>query len=80
MSRGLIILIIVIGVLLVLGYVVAVLLRKRNEALLATLEERKEELYNLPVNDEVEVVKNMHLIGQSQVAFRGPIPQFFCRY
>lgn len=70
MSRGLIILIIVIGVLLVLGYVVAVLLRKRNEALLAALEERKEELYNLPVNDEVEAVKNMHLIGQSQVAFR----------
>ena len=70
MSRGLIILIIVIGVLLVLGYVVAVLLRKRNEALLAALEERKEELYNPPVNDEVEAVKNMHLIGQSQVAFR----------
>ena len=70
MSRGLIILIIVIGVLLVLGYVVAVLLRKRNEAVLAALEERKEELYNLPVNDEVEAVKNMHLIGQSQVAFR----------
>lgn len=70
MSRGLIILIIVIGVLLVLGYVVAALLRKRNEALLASLEERKEELYNLPVNDEVEAVKNMHLIGQSQVAFR----------
>ena len=70
MSRGLIILIIVIGVLLVLGYVVAVLLRKRNEALLVALEERKEELYNLPVNDEVEAVKNMHLIGQSQVAFR----------
>ena len=70
MSSGLIILIIVIGVLLVLGYVVAVLLRKRNEALLASLEERKEELYNLPVNDEVEAVKNMHLIGQSQVAFR----------
>lgn len=70
MSRGLIILIIVIGVLLILGYVVAVLLRKRNEALLAALEERKEELYNLPVNDEVEAVKNMHLIGQSQVAFR----------
>lgn len=70
MSSGLIILIIVIGVLLVLGYVVAVLLRKRNEALLASLEERKEQLYNLPVNDEVEEVKNMHLIGQSQVAFR----------
>ena len=45
-------------------------MRKRNEALLAALEERKEKLYNLPVNDEVEAVKNMHLIGQSQVAFR----------
>ncbi len=31
---------------------------------------KKEELYNLPVNDEVEAVKNMHLIGQSQVTFR----------
>ena len=70
MSSGLIILIIVIGVVLVVGYFVAVLLRKRNEALLAALEERKEQLYNLPVNDEVEAVKNMHLIGQSQVAFR----------
>ncbi|MBZ4264705.1 hypothetical protein LAJ59_12935, partial [Streptococcus pneumoniae] len=45
-------------------------LRKRNEGRLEALEERKEELYNLPVNDEVEAVKNMHLIGQSQVAFR----------
>lgn len=70
MSNGLIILIIVIAVLLIVAYIAAVLLRKRNDALLAKLEERKEELYNLPVNDEVEAVKNMHLIGQSQVAFR----------
>ena len=70
MSSGLIILIIIVGLILIVGYVVAVILRKRNEALLAALEERKEKLYNLPVNDEVEAVKNMHLIGQSQVAFR----------
>lgn len=70
MSSGLIILIIIIALILIVGYVVAVILRKRNEALLAALEERKEKLYNLPVNDEVEAVKNMHLIGQSQVAFR----------
>ena len=70
MSNGLIILIIVIAVLLIVAYIAAVLLRKRNDALLAKLEEHKEELYNLPVNDEVEAVKNMHLIGQSQVAFR----------
>lgn len=70
MSSGLIILIIVVALILIVGYVVAVILRKRNEALLAALEERKEKLYNLPVNDEVEAVKNMHLIGQSQIAFR----------
>lgn len=70
MSSGLIILIIIVALILIVGYIVAVILRKRNEALLAALEERKEKLYNLPVNDEVEAVKNMHLIGQSQVAFR----------
>ena len=70
MSNGLIILIIVIAAALILAYVAAVVLRKRNETLLDNLEERKEKLYNLPVNDEVEAIKNMHLIGQSQVTFR----------
>ncbi|HHG7431707.1 TPA: septation ring formation regulator EzrA [Streptococcus pneumoniae] len=71
MSNGqLIYLMVAIAVILVLAYVVAIFLRKRNEGRLEALEERKEELYNLPVNDEVEAVKNMHLIGQSQVAFR----------
>ena len=70
MSIGLVILVAVVALLLVVGYGTAVLMRKRNEALLQNLEERKEALYNLPVNDEVEEVKNMHLIGQSQVAFR----------
>ena len=70
MSSGLIILIIAIAVLILLAYVVAVLLRRRNAQLLANLEEKKDTLYNLPVNDEIEAIKNMHLIGQSQVAFR----------
>ena len=70
MSSGLIVLIFIVALILIGGYVVAVILRKRNEALLAALEERKEKLYNLPVNDEVEGRKNMHLIGQSQIAFR----------
>jgi len=59
-----------IAVILILAYVTAIFLRKRNVSRLTALEERKEELYNLPVNDEVEAVKNMHLIGQSQVTFR----------
>ena len=71
MSNGqLIYLMVAIAVILILAYVAAIFLRKRNVSRLTTLEERKEELYNLPVNDEVEAVKNMHLIGQSQVTFR----------
>ena len=61
---------IAVAVFLVIAYAIAIYVRKRNESKLAILEEKKEELYNLPVNDEVEAVKNMHLIGQSQVAFR----------
>ena len=71
MSNGqLIYLMVAIAVILILAYVTAIFLRKRNVSRLMALEERKEELYNLPVNDEVEAVKNMHLIGQSQVTFR----------
>ena len=71
MSGSLVIyLIIAVAILLLISYVVAIYVKKRNESKLAILEEKKEELYNLPVNDEVEAVKNMHLIGQSQVAFR----------
>ena len=71
MSNGqLIYLMVAIAVILILVYVAVIFLRKRNVSRLTALEERKEELYNLPVNDEVEAVKNMHLISQSQVTFR----------
>ena len=71
MSGSLVIyLAIAVAVFLVIAYAIAIYVRKRNESKLAILEEKKEELYNLPVNDEVEAVKNMHLIGQSQVTFR----------
>lgn len=71
MSGSLVVyLIIAIAIILLISYTIAIYVRKRNESKLAILEEKKEELYNLPVNDEVEAVKNMHLIGQSQVTFR----------
>ena len=69
-GRLVIYLAIAVAVFLVIAYAIAIYVRKRNESKLAILEEKKEELYNLPVNDEVEAVKNMHLIGQSQVTFR----------
>lgn len=70
MSRGTIILIVAIVVILIIIYIACLIARKRNDNLLTALEDRKEDLFNLPVNDEVEAVKSLHLIGQSQVSFR----------
>lgn len=70
MPTGTIILIVSIVIILIIAYVACLIVRKRNDNLLIALEERKEELFNLPVNEEVEAVKALHLIGQSQVSFR----------
>ena len=70
MPTGTIILIIAIVVILIIAYIAGLIVRKRNDNLLDALEERKDDLFNLPVNEEVEAVKNLHLIGQSQVSFR----------
>ncbi|HEL1629681.1 TPA: septation ring formation regulator EzrA [Streptococcus suis] len=70
MPTGTIILIVSIVIILIIAYVACLIVRKRNDNLLVALEERKEELFNLPVNEEVEAVKALHLIGQSQVSFR----------
>ena len=70
MSSGTIILIIAIVVILVAAYIAGLIVRKRNDNLLDALEGRKDDLFNLPVNEEVEAVKSLHLIGLSQVSFR----------
>ncbi|MDQ8759445.1 septation ring formation regulator EzrA [Streptococcus ruminantium] len=70
MPTGTIILIVSIVIILIIAYVACLIIRKRNDNLLVALEERKEDLFNLPVNEEVETVKALHLIGQSQVSFR----------
>ena len=70
MSSGIILLPVAIVVLVIIAYLVGVIVRKRNDSLIASLEERKQLLFGLPVNEEVEAVKNLHLIGQSQTTFR----------
>ncbi|MBY5005568.1 septation ring formation regulator EzrA [Streptococcus suis] len=70
MTKGTIILIVGIVTVLIIAYVACLIVRKRNDNLLVALEERKEDLFNLTVNDEIEAVKALHLIGQSQVSFR----------
>lgn len=70
MSSGIILLLVAIVVLVIIAYLLGVIVRKRNDSLIASLEERKQSLFGLPVNEEVEAVKNLHLIGQSQTTFR----------
>ncbi|MGT2743004.1 septation ring formation regulator EzrA [Streptococcus plurextorum] len=70
MSNGIVLLVVAIIVLVIIAYLFGVVIRKRNDALIASLEEKKQELFDLPVNEEIEHVKNLHLIGQSQTTFR----------
>ena len=70
MSSGIILLLVAIVLLVIVAYLVGVIVRKRNDSLIASLEERKQSLFGLPVNEEVEAVKSLHLIGQSQTTFR----------
>ena len=51
----LIITMIAIAALLIIALCCGSFVTQTHEKRLAVLEERKEELYNLPVNDEVEV-------------------------
>ncbi|HGK7807012.1 TPA: septation ring formation regulator EzrA [Streptococcus pyogenes] len=70
MSSGIILLIVAIVLLVIIAYLVGVIIRKCNDSLITSLEERKQALFALPVNDEIEEVKSLHLIGQSQTSFR----------
>ncbi|HFH8784616.1 TPA: septation ring formation regulator EzrA [Streptococcus agalactiae] len=70
MSSGIILLLVAIVLLVIIAYVVGVVIRKRNDTLIANLETRKQELVDLPVQEEIEQVKSLHLIGQSQSTFR----------
>ncbi|HHV6023251.1 TPA: septation ring formation regulator EzrA [Streptococcus agalactiae] len=70
MSSGIILLLVAIVLLVIIAYIVGVVIRKRNDTLIANLETRKQELVDLPVQEEIEQVKLLHLIGQSQSTFR----------
>ncbi|WP_317335769.1 septation ring formation regulator EzrA, partial [Streptococcus orisratti] len=70
MPSGIILLIVAIVLLVIVAYLAGVIVRKRNDGLIASLEDRKQELFSLPINDQIEEVKALHLIGQSQTTFR----------
>ena len=70
MSSGIVLLIVVAVILIIVAYLVGILIRKRNDSRIAQLEERKQKLFDLPIHEEIEEVKKLHLIGQSQTTFR----------
>lgn len=70
MSSGIVVLIVALVLVVIVGYLIGVILRKRNDLRLAQLEERKQQLFEQPVAKELESVKKLNLIGQSQTTFR----------
>lgn len=70
MSSTVIILIVALVVVIIGFYVFAILMRKKTKDRILELEERKETLFDLPVQEEIDAVKKLHLVGQSQTIFR----------
>lgn len=64
---GIVIAIIIVALVV---FLVSYYMKKKNQDRLDALEKRKEELFDLPVIEEVDDVKKMHLVGQSQNTFR----------
>ncbi|MDR2465421.1 MAG: septation ring formation regulator EzrA, partial [Streptococcaceae bacterium] len=70
MNTNLIAVIVVLVVIAGILYGSSILIRKKNRERLDELEDRKELLFDLPIDDEIDDVKKMHLVGQSQNTFR----------
>ncbi|TWT16455.1 septation ring formation regulator EzrA [Streptococcus sp. sy010] len=70
MSSGIILLMVAIVLVVIIVYLISVIIRKRNDSLIAKLEERKQTLFSLPVNEEIQAVKQLNLVGQSQANFK----------
>jgi len=62
--------IIAVVVIVAIAYGVSFVFRRKNNERLDELEERKEALFDLPIVEEIDNVKKMHLVGQSQNTFR----------
>ena len=73
MPKSIIIAIIILLAIVVICYAIAMVLRKQTENRILALEKRKEDLFDLPVQEEVDAVKKLHLVGQSQTVLESGI-------
>lgn len=69
-NNWIIILVLVIVIIAAVLYLIGYFMRKKNQVQLDELEVRKEALFDLPVFEEIDDIKKMHLVGQSQNSFR----------
>ncbi|HHJ5436299.1 septation ring formation regulator EzrA [Enterococcus faecalis] len=69
-NNWIIILVLVIVIIAAVLYLIGYFMRKKNQEQLDELEVRKETLFDLPVFEEIDDIKKMHLVGQSQNSFR----------
>lgn len=69
-NNWIIILLLVIVIIAAVLYLIGYFMRKKNQEQLDELEVRKEALFDLPVFEEIDDIKKMHLVGQSQNSFR----------
>ncbi len=69
-NNWIIILVLVIVTIAAVLYLIGYFMRKKNQEQLDELEVRKEALFDLPVFEEIDDIKKMHLVGQSQNSFR----------
>lgn len=66
------IIIVVIAIIIIAAvlYLIGYFMRKKNQGKLNELEKRKETLFDLPIFEEMDEIKKMHMVGQSQNTFR----------
>ena len=69
-NNWIIILVLVIVFIAAVLYLIGYFMRKKNQEQLDELEVRKAALFDLPVFEEIDDIKKMHLVGQSQNSFR----------
>jgi septation ring formation regulator len=69
-NNWIIIVVLAIIIFAAILYLIGYFARKKNQQRLDALEERKEALFDLPIFEEIDDIKKMHMVGQSQNTFR----------
>lgn len=67
--RAVILPIVVLVLIVLVGYLIGVMTRKKNDGRIAKLQEQKRELLALPLAQEIDAVDHLYLVGQSQEGF-----------